>query len=704
MLSETDKTLTPARLMSALRDYDFLASYTLAIYPHHEEETTPQASVYQLCSADKGSTIFGAVSSDILKEKLRAAIINDIPMTFCCPTGLRGFVVPLSAISLPDYCLVGSGVREQALDFSTMSMVARKSGVDPISLMEQVSSLPIATSEDVASVAQKVYSLLLSFPRKDIEAKLMEKTMERLNAIAVISREIDLAGSSSQTLSLLCETLGILFDVPAIAVAISDRESNVFSLQAVWGISEEGISMPGERLSGMLMNDLKGRIELTEEDMEEFFPTVKASSATCIPLAYDDKLLGLVALFNVELFAKDLLLVELLTGRAAARLMRFKREEELSKESSLSRELLEVISSLAIIEEQQELFNAILEMAAKLANASCGSLMLMDENRVTLLIEAAIGMNIHLAKSLTTKLGNGIAGKVAVNGQPMLVNDIEKDERITGVNRPRFKTKSFISVPLKFKEQIIGVLNLSDKKDHGIFTESDLDTLTPLVSRFAALIQRSRALATTGTLERLSVTDPLTELFNRRFLDKRIEEELSRSLRHSLHLTVMIVDLDNFKTYNDLCGHIAGDKALKRIARILMREVREMDVVTRYGGEEFCILLPITSKKESVLVAERIRRGVENEKFSGEENLPLGRLTASIGIASFPEDGNSTDMLINTADMALYQAKARGRNCISLAQPSKQEHGNKGDNSDDIKGFPDRKKHSVSILRRESSA
>jgi diguanylate cyclase (GGDEF)-like protein len=690
--------------MSALRDYDFLTSYTLAIYPHHEEETTPQASVYQLCSADKGSTILGVVSPDILKENLRAAIINDIPMTFCCPTGLRGFVVPLSAISLPDYCLVGSGVREQTLDFSTMDVVARKSGVDPITLMEQVSSLPIATSEDVTSVARKVYSLLLSFPGKEIEAKLMEKTMERLNAIAGISREIDLAGSAVQALSLLCETLGILFDIPAIAVAISDRESRGFSLQAAWGIPENGISMPGERLSGMLVNDLKGRIELTEEDMEEFFPTVKACNATCIPLAYDDELLGFVALFDLDILAKDLLLVELLTGRAAARLIRFKREEELIRESALSMELLEMMSSLAIIEEQQRLFNAILEMAARLANASCGSLMLMDENRGTLLIEAAIGINIHLAKSLTMKLGNGIAGKVAVNGHPMLVNDIEKDGRITGVNRPRFKTKSFISVPLKFKEQIIGVLNLSDKKDQGIFTESDLDMLTPLVSHFAALIQRSRTLAMTETLERLSVTDPLTELFNRRFLDKRMEEELNRSLRHGSHLTVMVVDLDNFKTYNDLCGHIAGDKALKKAARILMREVREMDVVTRYGGEEFCLLLPITSKKESIFVAERIRRGMENEKFSGEENLPLGCLTASIGIASFPEDGDSPDMLINAADMALYQAKAGGRNRISLAQSSKQEHYGKGDDNNGIKGFQNRKEHSDRILRREPGA
>ena len=169
------------------------------------------------------------------------------------------------------------------------------------------------------------------------------------------------------------------------------------------------------------------------------------------------------------------------------------------------------------------------------------------------------------------------------------------------------------------------------------------------------------------------MTDPLTGLYNRRFLEKRMEQEISRSLRQDLALTVVLLDLDNFKHYNDLCGHLAGDKALKRTARILQHSAREMDIVTRYGGEEFCILLPGTSKKESLLVAERIRHAIEKESFPREQSLPSGRLTASMGIATFPADGNTPRALINAADIALYRAKTEGRNRTIQFDPSQRK-------------------------------
>jgi diguanylate cyclase (GGDEF)-like protein len=262
---------------------------------------------------------------------------------------------------------------------------------------------------------------------------------------------------------------------------------------------------------------------------------------------------------------------------------------------------------------------------------------------------------------------------VLASGNPLLVNDIENDFRIGYPNRPRFKTKSFISYPLKLRETTIGVINVSDKEHNAIFTEEDLKLLESFISQASVIIERSRSIERTSMLERLSVTDPLTGLYNRRFQGRRMEEELSRSSRQGLSLTVMLIDLDNFKIYNDLCGHVAGDRALKKVADILRESVREMDVVTRYGGEEFCVILPSTSKKESLFVAERIRREVESEGFPGEENLPRRALTASIGIASYPEDGNTTTALINSADIALYRAKAEGRNRIIMFTNSLQQ-------------------------------
>lgn len=237
-------------------------------------------------------------------------------------------------------------------------------------------------------------------------------------------------------------------------------------------------------------------------------------------------------------------------------------------------------------------------------------------------------------------------------------------------NRPRFKTKSLLCVPLKLKNKTIGVLNLSDKESGGSFNEADLNILASFANIASLMIERSWVLERSFMLEKLSVTDHLTGLYNHRYLRSRLEEELNRSSRGSLSLSIIFLDIDHFKIYNDLCGHLAGDAALRKTADILKAFVRDMDIVVRYGGEEFCIVLPDTSKDDAVVVAERIRHEFEREKFANEENLPMGTLTASIGVATYPEDGHTFTTLIHSADLALYRAKANGRNRVELGHPA----------------------------------
>ncbi len=252
----------------------------------------------------------------------------------------------------------------------------------------------------------------------------------------------------------------------------------------------------------------------------------------------------------------------------------------------------------------------------------------------------------------------------------MLVNDIERDQRVAVKNRPRFKTKSFLSLPLEVDDRMIGILNLADKANAGNFTEADLNLAQTFTSHAVAMIDRAKIMEKAGRLEQLAITDPLTGLYNRRFLQDRLQEEFNRSERQDLSFCIIMADLDNFKSYNDICGHLAGDDALRKAAKLIRRSAREMDIVTRYGGEEFCLILPGTGKKESIFVGERIRRAIETESFPGESHLPLGRLTISIGISTFSVDGVSADELIHAADLALYHAKALGRNRLILYEPS----------------------------------
>ncbi|MFN3386440.1 MAG: GGDEF domain-containing protein [Candidatus Thermochlorobacter sp.] len=163
-------------------------------------------------------------------------------------------------------------------------------------------------------------------------------------------------------------------------------------------------------------------------------------------------------------------------------------------------------------------------------------------------------------------------------------------------------------------------------------------------------------------LSRLIITDEKTQLFNFRYFKSQLHQEFVRARRFQEPFSIIMVDVDKFKHYNDTNGHLLGDEVLKKVARLIRQECRETDIPARFGGEEFAVLLPRTDKDEAKAVAERIRKAIEDEVFINQEKQPGGNLTASLGIATFPHDATSEEELISVADIALYEAKARGRN------------------------------------------
>ena len=164
-------------------------------------------------------------------------------------------------------------------------------------------------------------------------------------------------------------------------------------------------------------------------------------------------------------------------------------------------------------------------------------------------------------------------------------------------------------------------------------------------------------------LERLSIRDFLTQVYNRRYFMERFQEEFRRAKRLSLNLSFLMVDIDYFKRLNDSYGHIVGDVVLTDIGRILKENVREIDFVARFGGEEFSIILTETSKEDALQVAKRIVREIAGFKFKAfDEEI---KTTVSIGVATYPDNTVYPDMLIEIADRALYKAKESGRNIVS---------------------------------------
>jgi diguanylate cyclase (GGDEF)-like protein len=166
--------------------------------------------------------------------------------------------------------------------------------------------------------------------------------------------------------------------------------------------------------------------------------------------------------------------------------------------------------------------------------------------------------------------------------------------------------------------------------------------------------------------QRMSLTDPLTGLPNRRYLEDRLFEEVERSKRYNTPLSFMIIDVDHFKSYNDIYGHTNADRALSQTALILRRGIRAIDMSARFAGDEFCIVLPETEPVDAACIAERLRLAVSRTEYTSEQGELMGQVTISVGISSFGPSRLSPLAIIETADRALYKAKTLGRNCVAV--------------------------------------
>ncbi len=168
-------------------------------------------------------------------------------------------------------------------------------------------------------------------------------------------------------------------------------------------------------------------------------------------------------------------------------------------------------------------------------------------------------------------------------------------------------------------------------------------------------------------LQEMAIQDGLTGLYNHRFFQESLAKNVSLANRSGLSCSLVFMDIDHFKNFNDTHGHPAGDEVLKHSAKLIANDLRVSDLAARYGGEEFVLLLPGTDKTGALILAEKVRQKFESHPFPGGESQPLGKVTVSIGVATFPDDATETEELLAVADQALYKAKEQGRNRVCAA-------------------------------------
>ena len=255
----------------------------------------------------------------------------------------------------------------------------------------------------------------------------------------------------------------------------------------------------------------------------------------------------------------------------------------------------------------------------------------------------------------------GILALTILEGMPFEITTEEAKRLVDPEIKKVLNADFFVTVPLKAKDKILGAILVDNVFNKKPITKSDVRMLTMFANHAGLAIENSRLYEETVYL---SNTDWLTKLWNYGKYHSFLTRELEKAKRNNATLSLVMIDVDNFKNYNDTFGHIKGDEALRHIADILQNKSRKGDLVARYGGEEFAIIMPNTSKENGRLSVERLRSDVERFFAADDMPDPTKRVTISAGIATYPEDAMTKDELVSRSDLAMYEAKHSGKNLV----------------------------------------
>ncbi|MDF1562254.1 MAG: diguanylate cyclase [Deltaproteobacteria bacterium] len=289
------------------------------------------------------------------------------------------------------------------------------------------------------------------------------------------------------------------------------------------------------------------------------------------------------------------------------------------------------------------------------------TLLLYDYENREYAVTETFGMKDEMreqVESLRFSEEEGLIGVMHESRRTVYVPNTRDEPRYLHYKGRRSDDGSVLVVPMIHRGEPVGGLAFN-RPVVGAFTSNEIRLLETVATQAALAIINARLYQ--QTLE-LSITDPLTGLFNRRELERQLDMEITRSARFHQPFTVVMIDIDHFKKYNDTHGHPMGDRVLIEVARTLKEHVRSVDTLARYGGEEFTVVLPRIDRDRAPEVAEKLRAAVEERIFPNEGTQPLGKITLSIGVASYPHDAASWRDLLDHADIALYNAKDAGRN------------------------------------------
>ena len=312
-----------------------------------------------------------------------------------------------------------------------------------------------------------------------------------------------------------------------------------------------------------------------------------------------------------------------------------------------------------------QVLRTIMEKIDEFLRPDNWSLLLLDESKQELYFELAVGKASQALKDVRIKVGQGIAGWVAQHGETVVVADTSKDTRFFSQvdEKTKTETQSIVAVPVKFRDTCLGVIELINCLGPEGFDDRDLKLLEALSDFAAIALENARHVK---RIHELTITDDCTSLYNARHMGFILETEIYRSQRYNYQFSLVFIDLDHFKQVNDTHGHLVGSRLLAEIGNALKAHCRLIDFAFRYGGDEFVILLPQTSKDNALNVARRLHKLIRETVWLDADGLGI-HVTPSLGVASYPTDSRTKEGLLHLADEAMYLVKNTNRDSVAAA-------------------------------------
>ncbi len=602
----------------------------------------------------------------------RESMRSDRILFFRCHAGLSCFAAPVRGAAGPVGIIMGGGALTGSPDMSHYRKMAEECGLPEEDLLRAVGALSLGSDRTLQQTAHLITAAAEAvFTGWEGQQQLARKLNRCANTFSLVT-ELSQPMERHEIFALILNSLAILFDIPAAAIITGAPDRMV----ARYAFGQGTEQILGRELARMGDFTEAFRRDPAPVETDDLHRILEAGLPDWVrrlilfPIFAGEELAGMAALFNQALDEDGRRTVVQLTQQVSIALQNADLRHDLAHKVAAIDAITRLNERLAGNVDMDDLLTAFFDEATHLARAERASLMLLNQKSRELLVKLVKGDEGKVLSNCAIPMDGGLAWQVAEDGNPLLVEDLESDERVGRSNRPRYRTHSFVILPLIVGGRTIGILNVADKITGEVFTPEDLEMLRSLSAHAAVALEKSELWEQSKELKRISITDDLTGLLNRRYFQERATEEIERSRRYHEPLSLAMIDVDDFKLYNDRRGHAQGDTVLVRVGTELRKGTRTVDIVARYGGDEFAILSPATGKEQAVQLFERIRKAVTGH-VTGESCQPeSGGLSISIGVASLPEDAGTLEDLVNAADKALFRSKREGRNRVTTFAPT----------------------------------